>query len=249
MGSPKPPKPTDPQQIIDTQRGLRTNTASPFGEQTWGTGPDGRDTLTTSYSPEMQGLADRAIRLAGQDSQRFENPAWMTNMENQIANRAGERYTAPGGAKAGGGGAPVRPQRLEPAGTRPGGIVQSKPMGPGGKPAGPVSAPGWAIDLPGGQYGTKPPRTQPVMPIIGPGPGPKPGMTKPGGPLTALLPDMGPGMPYQPMPIKPGGPVQLPYEPGPGLSYEPQPVLGAELAEEFRRQRPASLGRSRRMTP
>lgn len=66
--SPKPPKPVDPTQVIQAQeQANRYDINGPFGSQTWGTGPDGKATRTTTLSPQVQGMFDRGFGLASQN--------------------------------------------------------------------------------------------------------------------------------------------------------------------------------------
>lgn len=93
MKKPKAPKAPDPKEIIAAQaQANRVNVNTPFGSQTYGTGADGRTELNTSYSPEMQALAQRAMSLAGKDSTRYQMPPGMENIMGGIMNKVGGRY-------------------------------------------------------------------------------------------------------------------------------------------------------------
>lgn len=51
--------------IKEQARQNRVDTKSPYGSQTYEQTPDGRWTSTTSFAPEVQGLLDRQLNLAG----------------------------------------------------------------------------------------------------------------------------------------------------------------------------------------
>lgn len=93
MKKPKAPKPVDPKEIIKAQeQANRVNISTPFGSQRYVTGPDGRSTLETSFSPRMNQLAERAMHLAGQDSTRYQLPPGMEKIMGGIMNKVGGRY-------------------------------------------------------------------------------------------------------------------------------------------------------------
>lgn len=94
MGKRKVPKITtpDPQMLIQQQERVnRVNTSGPFGSQTYGTGPDGRTTFTTTLSPQMQALLDRGMGLAGRDQERYRAPEGMEGLIQALMSRVGNR--------------------------------------------------------------------------------------------------------------------------------------------------------------
>lgn len=87
----------DPAQLMRLQEQYnRVNTSSPFGSQTYSQGPDGRTSFTTSLSPQMQGLVDRGMGLAGRDLERYKPPEGFESIIAALMSRVGNRV---GGAK------------------------------------------------------------------------------------------------------------------------------------------------------
>lgn len=81
--SPKPPKPIDPTTVINAQANAnRINRITPFGSQTYGTGPDGKPTFTTSLSPNMQGLVDKSMSVSQTPLKQLENPTGFGDLQN-----------------------------------------------------------------------------------------------------------------------------------------------------------------------
>jgi hypothetical protein len=73
----------------------RVNTSTPFGSQSYSTGPDGRTQFTTALSPQMQALVDRGMGLAGRDLERFQRPEGMEGLIQALMSRVGNRAGAP----------------------------------------------------------------------------------------------------------------------------------------------------------
>lgn len=141
MKKPKAPKAPDPKEIIAAQaQANRVNVNTPFGSQTYATGADGRTELNTSYSPEMQALAQRAMSLAGKDSTRYQMPPGMENIMGGIMNKVGGRYGQGGNvgdAVANSGGRKQSPAQTMPA---PQNIAPGEPLNIPAKPM-PMPAP------------------------------------------------------------------------------------------------------------
>lgn len=78
----------DPLAIIEAEKKAnRTGLITPFGSSVWQ-----GDNQVTEFSPQMQGLADRMIGLAGESGQRFEVPSFMNDIAGAMMGRVGERY-------------------------------------------------------------------------------------------------------------------------------------------------------------
>jgi hypothetical protein len=93
MKKPKAPAAPDPTRIIQAQtQANRVGVRTPFGSQQYTTGPNGRDVLETTLSPQMQALADSLISRAGQDTQRYQAPPGTEQILGGIMNRVGGRY-------------------------------------------------------------------------------------------------------------------------------------------------------------
>lgn len=76
----------DPQKVIQQEQQLnRLNTYTPFGSQTYETGPDGRTSFNTTLSPEMQSLVSGLLGKAGQSAERYKQPEYMADMRNRLA--------------------------------------------------------------------------------------------------------------------------------------------------------------------
>lgn len=88
-----PPSAPDPNQVIQAQeRANHFNASNPFGSATWSTGPDGRDTLTQSYSPGVQHMYDQALASASAPRQQMQVPEGMSQLASAILGRVGARY-------------------------------------------------------------------------------------------------------------------------------------------------------------
>lgn len=116
MKKPKAPPPPDPAAIIRAQtQANRVNINTPFGSQQYETGPNGQTALNTTLSPAMAQLAERAMSLAGQDSQRFQAPPGLENILGGVMNKLGDRYGQAGaGASVTGSGGrkPAQPMAM-----------------------------------------------------------------------------------------------------------------------------------------
>jgi hypothetical protein len=101
MKKPKAPAAPNPTEIIRAQtQANRVGIKTPFGSQTYQTGPNGSTTLETSYSPEMTALAQSLIQRAGQSTPGYQAPAGMEQILGGIMNRVGNRYGQGGGVGA-----------------------------------------------------------------------------------------------------------------------------------------------------
>lgn len=172
MGKPKPSNidVPDPREIIEAQtEANRTDVTTPFGRSYW----DGSNQIT-EFSPQMQGLADRTMSLAGQDAQRMPGMGHLGDIGAAIAGKVGERYgldsglgrfNAQRGAQSGDG-AQVKPA---PAQNLP--TVPLPPQGAPSAPATPPIAPPEAATPPPGitPVSNRPPReiTNPQLPGLG----------------------------------------------------------------------------------
>lgn len=88
-----PPKAPDPNTVIRAQENANHfNTSNPFGSASWAAGPDGRDTLTQSMSPQMQAMMDQAFASAGAPRQQMQVPEGMNQLASAILGRVGARY-------------------------------------------------------------------------------------------------------------------------------------------------------------
>lgn len=95
--SPDPPKPVDPNVLINAQeQANRINTSGPFGSQTYG--PDG---FTTSITPGMQHLADTGMAAAGTPLTPLSQPQGFGGIQNNLADKIGQRYSNNNSQKAG----------------------------------------------------------------------------------------------------------------------------------------------------
>ena len=149
----------DPLAIIEAEKQAnRTGTITPFGSSVWQ-----GDNQVTEFSPQMQGLADRMISLAGQDGQRFQMPSFMNDIAGAMMGRVGERYgldpsqatTKP--QQSAPMPSPVAPPPMPPPSPVPGPMPTQPPIGPdpnvpnmpepmpGGPPPG-VGGPGMGVD-------------------------------------------------------------------------------------------------------
>lgn len=83
----------DPRQLIQMQeRYNRVNTSGPLGSQRYSTGADGRTEYTTTLSPQMQGLLDRGMGIAGRDMQRVNKPEGFDDLVSALMSRLGTRF-------------------------------------------------------------------------------------------------------------------------------------------------------------
>lgn len=88
-----PPKAPDPNTVIQAQeRANHYNASNPFGSANWSTGPDGRDTLTQSYSPGVQQMYQQALTSASTPRQQMQVPEGMSQLASAILGRVGARY-------------------------------------------------------------------------------------------------------------------------------------------------------------
>jgi hypothetical protein len=86
--TPKPPTPIDPTTVINAQSAAnRIDKITPFGSQTYGTGPNGQQTFTTSLSPGMQGLVDRSMQVAQTPLTPLSQAPGLGNLQNLIMNK------------------------------------------------------------------------------------------------------------------------------------------------------------------
>lgn len=100
--SPKPPKPIDPNTLINAQQKANdVDRITPFGSQTYGTGPDGQKTFTTSLSPQMQGLMDRGMGLAGTQLTPLSNPQGFDGLQSALMNKVQSHYASPSASPQG----------------------------------------------------------------------------------------------------------------------------------------------------
>lgn len=92
--APKPPTPIDPNTIINAQsQANRIDRITPFGSSTYGTGPNGQQTLTTNLSPGMQGLVDKSTKIAGTDLTPLSLPQGFGALQNQMMSNAMRQQT------------------------------------------------------------------------------------------------------------------------------------------------------------
>lgn len=89
--SPKPPKPTDPNEAAAAQaRWNRFSTQGPGGGTTWtGEGPDA--VQTTTWSPELQGLFGQMQGIAGADRQQYAAPEGFAQFRDGLVSRLNDR--------------------------------------------------------------------------------------------------------------------------------------------------------------
>lgn len=87
--APKPIKPIDTNMLMQLQRqNNQINTSTPFGSQTYGTGPDGQRTFTTQIDPQLQQVINRGMGLAQRDLQRYEPPKGWDELVSMYMGRA-----------------------------------------------------------------------------------------------------------------------------------------------------------------
>lgn len=175
-GSPKPPKPTDPNVAAEAQaRWSRYDTRGPGGSVTWqGSGPDAAQ--VTEWSPELQQLFGSASNIANQQRQQYQAPEGFASFRDRLMGQMNERQSQ---------GRPVyQPtQRFE-------GRFGGGGSGSGGS-AGGGPGEGGLFDGSGGPTGQAGPVSAEVamLPFGGPG-----GMQKPGGTDRVMGKPMIPGM-------------------------------------------------------
>lgn len=73
----------------------RANVNTPFGSQVYGTGPDGRSTLTTELSPEMKQLVAQQFQRAGQAPAQYHAPQGQNQLLASLLARVNSRYAPP----------------------------------------------------------------------------------------------------------------------------------------------------------
>jgi len=96
-GAPDPPKPIDPNVIIQAQtQANRVNKITPFGSQVYT--PNG---LETQLDPQMQGLVDKQKHLAGTDLKPLQTPAGFGTLQNTLMQKLQSNASAPGPQKGG----------------------------------------------------------------------------------------------------------------------------------------------------
>lgn len=87
--APKPIKPVDTNQLINLQRqNNQISTFTPFGSQTYGTGPNGERTYTTQITPQLQQMIDRGMGLASRNLERYTPPPGFDQLVNLYMSRA-----------------------------------------------------------------------------------------------------------------------------------------------------------------
>lgn len=95
--APKLPE-VKPQELLRQQDMYnRVNIATPFGSQTYSSGPDGRGTYNTQLSPQMQSLIDMKFGQAAKQSTPFQLPEGMAALINALMQKQMTRYGAGGG--------------------------------------------------------------------------------------------------------------------------------------------------------
>lgn len=90
-GSPKPPKPVDPNVAAEAQaRWARYGTSGPGGSTSWqGEGPNA--TQVTEWSPELQGLFGQMQGIAGQERQRYQAPEGFGSFRDRLMAQMNDR--------------------------------------------------------------------------------------------------------------------------------------------------------------
>lgn len=89
----KPPAAPDPRLVIQAQeQANHYNQSNPFGSATWSKGPDGQNTLTQSYSPQMQAALDRSFELSQRDSQKQYIPQGLSDLSSAVLGKVGQKY-------------------------------------------------------------------------------------------------------------------------------------------------------------
>ena len=95
----RPPDAPDPERILQLQNQYnRYGQSNPFGSQQWTEGEDGRQTLNTTASPQMQGAIDRAFAASATPYQKQYIPQGMDQLSSAILGKVGKRYGLEGDA-------------------------------------------------------------------------------------------------------------------------------------------------------
>jgi hypothetical protein len=90
--------PIDPQALIKQNADMnRVNVSTPFGSQMYVTGPDGKQTLQTTLSPEMQALFTQQMAKASAPAAHYSQPAGQSDLLAQLIAQQNARYKTPGG--------------------------------------------------------------------------------------------------------------------------------------------------------
>lgn len=89
----KPPKAPDPRLVIQAQeQANHYNQTNPFGSATWQKGPDGQNTLSQQYSPQMQQAVDRAFTLSQKDPTPQYIPQGLSELSSAVLGKVGSKY-------------------------------------------------------------------------------------------------------------------------------------------------------------
>ncbi len=143
-GSPKPPKPVDPNVAAEAQaRWARYNTSGPGGSVRWdGTGPGA--TQVTEWSPELQGLFSQMQGIAGQERQQYAAPEGFGSFRDRLISQMNDRQSQGrpvyqptqrftgqlgqgGGSGSGGDGGPRSPMEIRAGQVATGAPMMNKP--------------------------------------------------------------------------------------------------------------------------
>lgn len=134
--------------LIDLQAQYnRVGVRTPFGEQRYEVGPDGRSsTMVTDIGPEGRALVGRAVGLGMTDSSRMQVPNQINGLAQALANRVGGRFgMAPeqGMEIAPRQSPPQQPQKPQASGTMPSAEVGGNrpPLNYGQRPGGDATIP------------------------------------------------------------------------------------------------------------
>ena len=96
--SPSPPKPVDPNTIIQAQeQANRVNRVTPFGSQTY----DAQGNLTTTLPQGTQTAFNNVSNMAGNQQQLINTPSGAGGLQNAILNKIASRYSSPSSQKGG----------------------------------------------------------------------------------------------------------------------------------------------------
>lgn len=86
----------DPNKLIQQNEQMnRVNISTPFGSQQYVTGPDGRQTLQTSLSPEMQNLFTQQFQRAGAPAAQYHLPEGQSQLLAALLAKRNAAYGAP----------------------------------------------------------------------------------------------------------------------------------------------------------
>lgn len=89
--------PIDPQALIQQNADMnRVNVSTPFGSQAYVTGPDGKQTLQTTLSPQMQALFNQQLGKASAPAAHYTQPAGQNDLLAKLIAQQNARYTPPG---------------------------------------------------------------------------------------------------------------------------------------------------------